>query len=291
MGAGGILDLTIRGRVHHCLTEALELAVPTEGGQKTPLLPGAVLAGVVGLAHRAVFPPRWRGPFQGADEASPMTIGQCCDIGRKKADNQDIVLVSPPHSLYAVIDGMGGMNAGYLAAHLAEEKLRATLDQEGDLVGRLGDLLSAISQSIYALGLRGRNTLGMGAAIVAVVLRGDRAHLYHAGDCRAYLLRRETLVRWTQDHDETVLHPILGQGRALNRYLGQADLEVEIQVHPVEPGDRILLCSDGVNKELDDAEIQALLAHGEPQAVADAILEAALAKGGRDNISALVLDP
>ncbi|MDI7278161.1 MAG: SpoIIE family protein phosphatase, partial [Anaerolineae bacterium] len=142
-----------------------------------------------------------------------------------------------------------------------------------------------------------------GATVAAAWLRGGQAHLAHMGDSRIYLYRQGRLSQQTEDHSVVALllrsgeitpeearrHPARHQ---ITRHVGmEGEVYADVRTIQLEPGDRLLLCTDGLTGPLDDERVAALLAeHGDPEAACRALVAAANAAGGADNITALVVD-
>lgn len=253
------------------------------------------------------------------------------DIGRRRTSNEDSLLASSEQGLFIVADGMGGHAAGEVASRMAVDTVAAFVSAraggpdaaapgaEGVLPGDDAEtwpfgydhdqppqanllrnaLLHANRVLIEATRER-RQYRGMATTIVAVLLDGDVAHIAHAGDSRAYLLRAGRLQRLTRDHSwvservqsgeltepEARVHPLRNMvTRALG---GKNDLEVDVQAPRLQPGDVLLLCSDGLTSMVPEDEIARLLA-GEPEAAVSRLVDAANERGGDDNVSVLVL--
>lgn len=193
------------------------------------------------------------------------------EIGRCKPDNQDVVLAFEDRGWFVILDGMGGRDAGYLAAHMAAEALQGVTD-----LGTLPAVLAEVSRSIWQAGVRGRRTMGMGAAVLSCELLPQAARLLHAGDCRAFWVREGRLLETLEEHRD--------YRGLLTRHLGLEELELA-EIHwPVQPHDVLLLCSDGLTKELSDEEIV------ENAGDLDALVEMGMQRGGRDNISVVTLE-
>lgn len=199
----------------------------------------------------------------------------CSHIGKVKSRNEDAYLELPEKGLFAVLDGLSSTSGGGVAARLALEALP-------ELLGQLPmeQALAEVSRRIWAQGLRSRAMYQMGAAVVVARVTGWRVELCHAGDCRAYLHDGE-LRQLTEDHITLV------RGRQqLVRHLGLKQLEPESQQLELPAGARLLLCSDGVHRELGEGPLAELLLADRP---AETLIEAALESGGRDNLTAVVL--
>jgi PPM family protein phosphatase len=199
--------------------------------------------------------------------------------------------------LVMVADGMGGAVAGEVASGLAVE---AAVSSESDIAGRIHDA----NQAILAAVEERPELRGMGTTMTVFELGGeDRvAHFAHVGDTRAYLLREDELTQLTEDHtvvnmylrtgaisrDEVANHP---QRSLLTRAVGLSpDLDVDTGNLALQIGDRLLLCSDGVNSMIDDDEIASALQVESPEEAAWLLVERANLAGGHDNITALVVD-
>jgi serine/threonine protein phosphatase PrpC len=219
-------------------------------------------------------------------------------IGRVREGNEDAYLVEDP--LYAVADGMGGHRAGEVASRLALETIQ-TLFRQG--TGDLDEQVQEANRAIFEQSMNDRRVAGMGTTLTAALAEGERVRLAHVGDSRAYLLRQGELQLLTEDHtlvrrmvaegeiseDEAESHP---QRSVLTRALG-VDMWVDIDdlVVEVEQGDRLLLCTDGLTAMMGNERIRQVLAgQPDPQAAADALVDAANEAGGVDNITVVVLD-
>lgn len=199
----------------------------------------------------------------------------CSHIGKVKSRNEDAYLALPEQGLFAVLDGLSSTSGGGVAARLALEALPELLAQLP-----IQQALAEVSRRIWAQGLRSRAMYLMGAAVVVARVTGTRVELCHAGDCRAYLHDGQ-LHQLTADHVTEV------RGRQqLVLHLGLQNLEPELQHLELAAGARLLLCSDGVHRELSQDVLARLLLEDQP---AEKLIEAALEAGGRDNLTALVL--
>jgi protein phosphatase len=233
-----------------------------------------------------------------------LSIGAATDPGRVRAVNEDKALVS--QELVAVADGMGGHVGGEIAARTAIEALRSSFARNGGSRG----LLAAVEQAnraVYDQSVHDRNLRGMGTTLTAAAVvhqrSGDKVVLVNVGDSRAYLLDGRGLVRLTQDHSlveemvrrgeltpaEAAVHP---HRHIVTRVLGiDETIEVDAWELEPEPGARLLLCSDGLTNECDDAELEAVLAERRPAPeTARELVARALSHGGSDNITAVVVD-
>ncbi len=223
------------------------------------------------------------------------------DAGYRRATNEDAVVADPP--VFAVADGMGGHAAGDVASALTVERL-------SELVGRASptrrEVLEAIRSADDDITARARldGTYGMGTTLTGLVVTAnpDSIVVFNVGDSRSYLYRDHTLARITHDHsvvqeliDDGVITPEQAETHpernVVTRSLGsELPLEIDWWVREPRRGDRYLICSDGLFKDIDDRVITEVLRDYDPDVVAQALLDAALEAGGADNISLIVLD-
>jgi protein phosphatase len=235
------------------------------------------------------------------------------DVGRCRAVNQDHYLVDPSSGLYAVADGMGGHAAGEVASRIAIETLSEVMRRENgsswndttEAARALEEALAVGNRRICESTASHAEWRGMGTTIVAAVTVNDRIVLGHVGDSRAYLLRDGRLRQLTSDHslvneqvkmglltwEEAQRHP---HRNIVTRALGnQPQVAVDLVEESLHPGDAVLLCSDGLNSMLVDAEIRdALDQHrATPHAACRLLVERANASGGEDNVTVIVLCP
>ena len=237
------------------------------------------------------------------------------DVGRHRANNEDAFLFAQDKGMFAVADGMGGHNAGEVASQAAIGGLVEAADQvpderfllEGSLEGRQA-ILSWLAQTVREINLRiytrsqqEQGLMGMGCTVDVALFRSNGVFLAHVGDSRCYLLREGTLYQVTEDH--TFGNLLLKRGgqtaeqvaanphrEKLTRALGPfPDIEVDTAFFEVGPGDVFLLCSDGLHGEVPDARIQELLGSVHPSQAPQTLVEAALAAGGRDNVTPVVV--
>lgn len=226
------------------------------------------------------------------------------DPGRTKGNNEDAYALFEEQKLYLVADGMGGMNGGEVAAGMTVERVpQLVLPQlsNGKPLEVLGSALAQVSYEIWQQSATSRSLFGMGSTVVAVHVREAELHIANAGDARVYLLRGEELKLLTEDH--TLVHALFKQGTItarqaevhpwrsqLIRHMGQKRLDFDSQTVGLQDGDRVLLCSDGLNKEIPDEQITRLLQEApDPEKAVKVLVDTANQRGGRDNITALVL--
>jgi protein phosphatase len=229
-----------------------------------------------------------------------LAVGARTDIGRARKRNEDSLLVREP--LFAVADGMGGHRGGNVASAMAVEALGAV-----DPAGITGDaILRAIETANHDILERGdaeRDLEGMGTTVTALLIDGELGRIAHVGDSRAYRLRGGLLRQLTEDH--TVVQEFVRQGRLsredaerhpqrsmLMRALGVDDeVRIEDLTVDLQPGDRFLLCSDGLSGMLSEDGIALVLGTTpHPQDASDRLVALANEAGGDDNITVIVVD-
>ncbi|MCD2512306.1 Stp1/IreP family PP2C-type Ser/Thr phosphatase [Comamonas endophytica] len=242
---------------------------------------------------------------------------QRTDPGLVRANNEDAVHAGAcgDWSVAVLADGMGGYRAGEVASALAVQCIVQCLQHSAmqlppqTLPARMAAVHRALEHCVHksnaavlAHADRHAECTGMGTTVVAAVFTQDRLVVAHLGDSRAYLWRRGTLRQLTRDHSwlqEQMDAGLLtaeaaarsGQGHLITRALGvAARAQPTLHEEPLEAGDRVLLCSDGLSDMLEAHEIAALLALPQPLSLqADQLIAQANAMGGNDNISVILV--
>lgn len=234
------------------------------------------------------------------------------DIGRLRTHNEDAVRINPALGLAILADGMGGYNAGEVASGMVAELLGAALEQRWSSQGgerreeartAAIDSIAHANQAVYAAAQSQPQYAGMGTTLVMALFHGEALTVAHVGDSRLYRLRGGELSLLTRDHSLLQEQLDLGIVRAedarraqhrnlVTRALGvDPQVEPDVASHETRPGDIYLLCSDGLNDMVEDAEIAAILrARGaDIDAAATALVERANDGGGRDNVSVILV--
>ncbi|HEY0641768.1 MAG TPA: protein phosphatase 2C domain-containing protein [Pseudonocardiaceae bacterium] len=232
-------------------------------------------------------------------------VGAASDRGVVRQANEDSYLVA--EAVFAVADGMGGHAAGDVASELAVAAL-AEVTADRELTEEV--LRKAVSAANDAIRLDGRKhpiRAGMGTTLtgLALVSVAGSPHwlVFNVGDSRVYRWWDGELTRLTVDHsevealvgsgeltlDEASRHPL---SNVVTRALGtHLSVEPDVWVFPPTPGERFLLCSDGLTLELTHERIAAVLgAEDDPQRAADTLVAEAVEAGGRDNVTVVVVD-
>ena len=246
------------------------------------------------------------------------------DVGRQRKQNEDNYLVDPEMRLFVVADGMGGHAAGEVASQIAVHAMSGALRENRDLLERyragerenvvearqeilavLEHAVQAACAAVFKAGQEDDAKRGMGTTTVALLLAGDRGFIAHVGDSRIYLVRQNQVHQITEDHslinelvkrgklkrEEFETSPYAKYKNAVTRAIGANEsVEVDTLDFDVLPGDRFLLCSDGLHAYLDNPTLVQLLgADDKMPESAKNLVALANAGGGHDNITALVV--
>jgi protein phosphatase len=232
--------------------------------------------------------------------AHPILHACLSDRGLTHAGNEDRWLIDPDLGLHVVADGMADERPAQLVVDRLPDLLRVAL---ADVVS-LDDPGAAeqVRAALAELNEEARDPDSSGSTVVLALIRERRALLAHLGDSRIYLLRAGRLRPQTRDHsltqkmvDQGVLTPEDAARARSNggptRFIGMwGDAVADVRLLDLRPGDRLLLCSDGLTAMLPDEDLQDILAReSEPAAACRRLIDAANAAGGEDNITALVL--
>jgi serine/threonine protein phosphatase PrpC len=239
------------------------------------------------------------------------------DIGRKRKRNEDAYVVAEDIGLYAVADGMGGHSGGDVASQRAVEVVGHFLRQgagvlqafaaepspeKGGAAARVVEqAIQAACLDVHRAGLADQRLRGMGTTFVALVVAGERAIVAHVGDSRLYLYRSGALHVLTEDH--TLVAEQIRAGEidpanapnspfkgVLTRALGQHEsVQVDTLVVDIYPGDGFLLCSDGLHGYFPEVELSERFGATSTETLAQELVTVANERGGRDNITAIVV--
>lgn len=226
------------------------------------------------------------------------------DVGQTRTGNEDNFLKG--RFVFAVADGMGGHQAGEIASEQALLPVAAVdgaqLDGVEATTAALVEAIKDANRSVVRQSTENPQLRGMGTTLTAVAVRDGRLHVAHVGDSRAYLLRQGELSQLTEDH--TLVEQLVREGRlsrdqisshpqrsVITRAIGvDREVEVDTLIEELQPGDQILLCSDGLTGPVGDEAIAGILTtqtHGDD--AVDALIAAANEAGGPDNITVVLL--
>jgi protein phosphatase len=240
-------------------------------------------------------------------------------VGRVRQSNEDALAFDTAAGVFVVADGMGGHSAGEVASRLAVDTVceflarsraddgltwpfgvDAALSVEGN---RLATAVRLANRRVFAATEAQPDRAGMGTTVVAATLTADLLTVCSVGDSRLYSFRDGRLTQLTRDDtwiaalmaQDATADPAALEHHPLRHMLTEAvgtqqDVRVGVQEHTIAPGELLLLCSDGLHSTVADAEIARLLTGlADPEHACQALIEAALATGARDNVTALVV--
>ena len=260
-------------------------------------------------------------------EASHLNIGAHSHVGEIRPNNEDLFAIAHFQAptgeritVGMVADGIGGHQAGEIASELT---VKTVLDifEGSDFSSPLQTLSKAIIQSgkvVHAIAQQKQDKQGMGSTLSLAAIADERLYIVNVGDSRIYLLRQDEFRQISVDHtwvQEAVEHNIISKEEArghpnanvLQSYIGSTELpkpDFRLLLHddetqeeslnnqglPLEPGDRILICSDGLSDLVEDDDIRKALQSNSPANAARSLTSLARSNGGTDNVTAVVLE-
>lgn len=237
-----------------------------------------------------------------------MRVGYLTDIGKVREINQDYLFASLDLGLFMVADGMGGHAAGEKASQTAVQIITEHLSPlvhtatNGLFLEEIQGAIQEANRQIINASMEDASMRGMGTTATVIVTRDGLMYVGHVGDSRAYLIRNRRIDQITDDHSivaqlvraraitpqEAARHPYRN---VITRCLGmQVDLEADTQQRELKPGDRLLICSDGLSGLVSDDEmLQYVVSSSEPQKTCEELVQLALDRGGSDNISVVLV--
>ncbi len=245
-----------------------------------------------------------------------LRVGAATDVGQVRKLNEDAYTVIPQQGLFVVCDGMGGAAAGEVASQLTIETVQKLLSSNDNnalaaipgpsgyllRTERLAEAAKESNRAIFELAQEDRKKAGMGTTFVGVWVEDNIASVAHVGDSRAYLWHSDQIEALTEDHSLVEAQVKAGVIRrdqveeskirsVLLRALGQEPkVQVDVSEVPLQPGDYLLLCSDGLTRVVPDSGLaRAIAALREPQRICDYLIQTANSRGGPDNITVVVV--
>ena len=254
-----------------------------------------------------------------------LKVGAATSIGRVRQINEDAYLAKSEQGLFVVCDGMGGAAAGEVASQLGVDTIGSELnglsreadgapaesppESDGDSqfqgpTRQLGDAIREANLAIIARARDDASQTGMGTTVVGAWAHDGVVSIAHVGDSRAYLANAGGFEGVTSDHslvEAQVQAGLINRAESLQsehqnillRALGRDEnVEIDLAEIAVAPGDRLLLCTDGLTRMVTDAELAAALDRfrGEPQQACDYLIDAANNNGGPDNITVVIVE-
>jgi serine/threonine protein phosphatase PrpC len=229
------------------------------------------------------------------------------DVGRKRQHNEDSFLIASGVGLFAVADGMGGHRAGEKASRMAVDRLRDALvpprksATRDEVLGHLQRAMFVTGAAIFDAAQSDPDLAGMGTTLTAVLFHGMRAYIAHVGDSRAYLYRDGRVQQVTVDHSwvaEQVKAGLLTEQEAkesrfrhiITRSVGfEREVQVDGTICPIQAGDCLLLCSDGLSNYLEESEFAEVLGQHLYREVPQLLVDLANSRGGDDNITVVLI--
>jgi protein phosphatase len=247
-----------------------------------------------------------------------LRVGAGSDRGRVRTMNEDAYMLRAKDGLFLVCDGMGGAPAGEVASQMAVDAIDRQLHANGSAENassaeraeylpqtrKLKDAVRWSNAFIYDQAQKDPRQSGMGTTVVGAWIHEHVASVAHVGDSRAYLCRGDRLEALTRDHSlgEVIRRAAARAGQeidvpparhnALVRVLGrEPDVDVDVSEVPMQPGDYMLLCSDGLTRMVPESVMaKAICEQREPQRICDYLITAANGNGGADNITVVVVE-
>ncbi|HEX9290507.1 MAG TPA: Stp1/IreP family PP2C-type Ser/Thr phosphatase [Anaeromyxobacteraceae bacterium] len=240
------------------------------------------------------------------------------DVGQKRDHNEDSFLVDDDLGLFIVADGMGGHAGGGTASRLAvqtiQTRLQVARDADPELFSRpapleesalrevLREAVESACQIIYQAAQGDPSLAGMGTTVTAAVFSGDITFVAHVGDSRCYLARKGHIYQVSEDH--SLVNEQLKAGaitpdearhsrfkNIITRSVGfEADVTVDMMGLEIEPGDRFVLCCDGLSNLVDDQEILDIVRDAPIDMAPKKLIDLANERGGDDNITVIVIN-
>lgn len=224
--------------------------------------------------------------------------------GNVRDHNEDSCIDIGQRGIWVVADGMGGHDQGDYASQLIVERLKdfPDLDRPSKIVDLLEARLIGVNSHLYNKSQEGPEPKVIGSTVVALAVFDRWCVVVWAGDSRAYRLREGSMARVSRDHSEVQnlvdqglvkpedaeSHP---QANVITRAVGGTDeLYLDYELRELSAGDRYLLCSDGLYKDISDDEIAGLLGVGNCHETADSLMKLALSRECSDNVTVLVID-
>ncbi|MEJ0046592.1 MAG: protein phosphatase 2C domain-containing protein [Rhodospirillales bacterium] len=235
----------------------------------------------------------------------PFKVWASTHNGTVRKHNEDTFVSRPDIGLWAVADGAGGHDAGEVASGMLADALSEIPPALSgvELLNTVRERVADVHAALLAEASQRGSGSVIASTLVVLMVRGGHFASLWAGDSRAYLLRGGVMQQVTRDHsltqelvdagaitaEQAEHHP---QANVITRAVGGGDdvLELDKVTGALEAGDRFLLCSDGLSKELDEATLATLLAADAGEGPAEALIAAAVTHGARDNVTALVVD-
>lgn len=226
------------------------------------------------------------------------------DTGKVRKINEDSCLSNESQAHWVVADGMGGHQAGDLASQMIVNNLKPLEQNESlsDFVENVENTLFGVNENLFKLA-QSRNTV-IGSTVVGAALHQGHVLLYWVGDSRGYVFRNNKLIQLTVDH--TLVQELLEDKKitahqaknhpeknVITRAIGtHSSLHIDYYITPIQPDDVLIVCSDGIEKEIEDSELENILRETRNiNKCANKILSEVLERGARDNVTFVLVEP
>jgi protein phosphatase len=225
--------------------------------------------------------------------------------GKVRRVNEDACLELPDRGLWVVADGMGGHRAGDVASRMIVEELNDVGAHRylAEFVDEVEERIQSVNLRLAEMVAAAREDTTIGSTVAVLLSFRHQAACLWAGDSRVYRYRNRELRQLTRDHSE--VEELIADGRlsrAESRNYGGSNVitravggfgdgeSVEVRISDLRDGDRFLLCTDGLYKEVDETEMAEVLAEGDVYSACAQLLELALERGARDNVTVVLVD-
>jgi serine/threonine protein phosphatase PrpC len=232
------------------------------------------------------------------EDIHPVYVSEgATDTGRVRPANQDAFAQLGAAGVWAVADGMGGYRDGDVASRMVCDALQ-TLQGAGSLEATIDDIrqrMTEVNQRLHQASIREHDPVISGSTVAIFLVQRTACAVVWAGDSRVYRLRHGRLSQLTTDHtwaaELNLQNPNEEADHAITRAVGGEDtLLLDVRRDRVRLGDRYLLCSDGLTRELPDTQIAELMGGEDVQKCAKALIDATLQAGARDNVTVVIIE-
>lgn len=223
------------------------------------------------------------------------------DVGQRRANNQDSILINEKHKIFAVADGMGGHSGGEVASSLAVKTLDKIFPEvkAATCAQRISETIRICNQVIYEQSQADAKLRGMGTTLSVAIIDNDFVHIGQVGDSRVYLFRKGELFQITEDHSQVyellkaglISETNIGtfQKNVITRSVGyEPEVQADIFSRKIQKGDKYLICSDGLSGMVSNEQIAQILQNFDVEEAVNNLVELANIQGGEDNVSVVV---
>lgn len=232
------------------------------------------------------------------EDIHPVYVSEAAtDTGRVRTANQDAFAQIGARGVWAVADGMGGYRDGDVASRMVCEGLQELAETASleAAIDAIRERMTEVNERLHQASIREHNPVVSGSTVAVFIVQRTACAVVWAGDSRIYRFRHGRLTQLTTDHtwaaELNLQQPNEEADHAITRAVGGEDtLLLDVRRDRVRLGDRYLLCSDGLTRELPDERIAELMAGEDVQQCAKALIDATLEAGARDNVTVVVVE-